>query len=222
MKQIFRVLIPLAIISPVVGLAILYPGLPETVALHFDMNGNPDRTGSKSEIWFPVILMAAIALANYFLLPQVYKIDPKKSAAENKPRLKRMAQAIALLMTFISWVIIDTTVKGVLRISMQSIFFALGILWCFLGNYMYNIKPNYFAGIRLPWTLHNEDNWRLTHRLAGKLFFIGGISVCVLSLILPAQPLIVSFVVITFLTILVCGIYSYRLHKKMNEGALNK
>ena len=42
-----------------------------------------------------------------------------------------------------------------------------GLLFMFIGNLMYSIKPNYFAGIRLPWTLSSDDNWRATHKVGG-------------------------------------------------------
>jgi len=35
-----------------------------------------------------------------------------------------------------------------------------------IGNLMYSIKPNYFVGIRTPWTLNSEFVWRKTHQHA--------------------------------------------------------
>lgn len=36
-------------------------------------------------------------------------------------------------------------------------------------------KQNYTFGIKLPWTLDNEENWNKTHRIAGFTMFLGGI-----------------------------------------------
>ena len=44
-----------------------------------------------------------------------------------------------------------------------------------MGNYMPKLKVNHTVGIRLPWTLQSEDNWHKTHRLAGKLWVLGGL-----------------------------------------------
>ncbi len=52
---------------------------------------------------------------------------------------------------------------------------------------MHSIKPNYFAGMRTPWTLEDNDTWRATHRLAGKLWFAGGIILTIIALLLPAE-----------------------------------
>jgi uncharacterized membrane protein len=39
------------------------------------------------------------------------------------------------------------------------------VLLAVIGNYVYNVKPNWFIGFRTPWTLDNEMVWRKTHHL---------------------------------------------------------
>jgi len=51
----------------------------------------------------------------------------------------------------------------------------VGLLFAFLGNYLTRIEPNWFIGIRTPWTLSSDAVWRKTHRTGGWLFVIGGI-----------------------------------------------
>ena len=51
----------------------------------------------------------------------------------------------------------------------------LGLIFVIMGNYMPKLKVNHTVGIRLPWTLQSEDNWHKTHRLAGKLWVLGGL-----------------------------------------------
>ena len=36
-------------------------------------------------------------------------------------------------------------------------------------------RQNYTMGIKLPWTLADEDNWNRTHRMAGYVWTAGGI-----------------------------------------------
>jgi uncharacterized membrane protein len=84
----------------------------------------------------------------------------------------------------------------------------MGFLMMVLGNYMPKCAPNYTVGIRLPWTLHDEENWRRTHRFAGFLWMIGGI------LLLPAALLStmwVTFAVVLVLTLLPV-VYSFLLY----------
>jgi len=92
----------------------------------------------------------------------------------------------------------------------------VGLLFAVLGNYMYNIKPNYFAGIRLPWTLHNDENWKKTHLLGGKLMFAGGLLIAVLCLFTPlVLSMIILFAILSLIILITC-IYSYKLYKKLN------
>jgi uncharacterized membrane protein len=50
----------------------------------------------------------------------------------------------------------------------------IGLLLAFLGNYLTRVEPNWFIGIRTPWTLSSDTVWRRVHRTAGWLFVIAG------------------------------------------------
>ncbi|HKZ67411.1 MAG TPA: SdpI family protein [Chitinophagaceae bacterium] len=83
---------------------------------------------------------------------------------------------------------------------------------------MHTIKPNYFAGIRVPWTLNNEENWRKTHLLAGKLWFVGGLVIALVCLLLPANISIITFFTLTMILVVIPIVYSYRLYKNNSEA----
>jgi uncharacterized membrane protein len=61
----------------------------------------------------------------------------------------------------------------------------MGLLFMALGNEMGRLRPNWFAGIRTPWTLSDPENWRRTHRFGGKVFFVAGLLIAVANLLLP-------------------------------------
>src|SRR5438309_3934620 len=94
------------------------------------------------------------------------------------------------------------------------IFPVVGLFFAFMGNVMHSIKPNYFAGLRTPWTLEDPDNWRATHRLAGKLWFAGGLVTTVAVLLLPTVAGFIVFMGILAVLVLIPIIYSYRYFKK--------
>ena len=52
----------------------------------------------------------------------------------------------------------------------------VGLLFILIGNYMPKCKQNYTTGIKVPWTLHSQENWNRTHRLAGWVWIIGGVA----------------------------------------------
>ena len=42
----------------------------------------------------------------------------------------------------------------------------MGALLIIIGNYLPKCRQNYTIGIKIPWTLADEDNWNRTHRPA--------------------------------------------------------
>lgn len=212
-KLLQRLAWPL-IASPLVYLAIVWNKLPETVALHFELGGNADRFGTKTGLLGVVLLLVVVNLLVYLLLLNVHRIDPKKTLTANRPWMQRIAFAIALFVSGITALIIYSSSHLDASLNTRIIFAGVGLLLCIIGNYMHTLKPNYFAGIRLPWTLQNEDNWRRTHLLAGKLFFGGGLFITIICLVLPTTASFIVFICITLIICIIPGIYSYRLYKK--------
>jgi len=214
MDKFFRKIVWLVIILPAVYLAIVWNKLPEKVAMHFDLKGNVDRFGSKNEL---IIMSSVMILMNavvYLILTNIYRIDPKRYAAENKSRLYRIAFAVCVFISAVLCLIIYSSTQGNIKFSTRLILSGVGLLFAFIGNYMHNLKPNYFAGFRLPWTLENEDNWRRTHLLGGKIWFVGGLVIAVICLLLSPEASMVAFFSIMLVMVFIPAIYSYRLYKK--------
>ena len=213
MNKYFKILVwPIAAI-PLVFLAATWKSLPDQVAIHFDLQGHPDRYGNKTELLLMIGILSAVSIGLYFLLSNIYKIDPKKYAVENKGRLQRIAFVISIFISALSCFIVYSTTKGGFELGIRYVFAGVGLLFCFIGNYMHTIKPNYFAGFRVPWTLNNEENWRKTHLLGGKLWFAGGLVIAVVCLVLPNTISIIAFFTITMILVIIPLVYSYRLYK---------
>ncbi len=218
MNNLISKLVWLIIIAPAIYLAFIWNHLPATVALHYDLQGNSDRYGSKKELIGLTVILITINIFVYFLLTNIHRIDPKKYVADNKDRLRRIAFAVAIFMSALVCFIIYTSTLSKFQFNAGIIFSAVGLLFAVIGNYLPNLKPNYFAGLRLPWTLENPDNWRKTHALAGKLWFFGGLFVAVTCFFTsPVLAIIIFSVVIVLLTIVPC-VYSYQIYKNEKEN----
>ncbi len=69
------------------------------------------------------------------------------------------------------------------------------VFFVVLGNYLGNVRPNYFVGIRTPWTLENPETWRATHRLGGRLMFFGALILLVAQVLLSVRIFGLLFVI---------------------------
>ena len=213
--KLLRLAFPLIMMAiPFAYLAYIWNDLPEKIPVHFGLNGLPDRFGNKPEIFVLLIILAVVAIGIYFLLQNIHRIDPKrKYAASTLSVMVKLSVVVVLLLTFVSLLILYSTLNGKIT-GMPLMFFALSLFWVIMGNLMHSIKPNYFAGIRLPWTLESEDNWRKTHQLASKVWFAGGIFLAILSLLLNTKILMATFLSIVVIMLAIPIIYSYVLYKR--------
>jgi uncharacterized membrane protein len=200
-------------ILPAAYLVSIYSSLPQTVPVHYGLNGAVDRYGSKGEFLIgPCILIGVSALV-YFLLKFLPSIDPKKQVKYGEATFQKLAFGLVIFLSALNIVIIFSTAHNGFKID-KLIFPLIGLLFAFIGNILNSIKPNYFAGIRTPWTLENEDNWRATHRLASKIWFTGGILLAILMLFLPTPAGKIVFLSIVAIMVLIPVIYSYSYFKK--------
>ena len=217
MKIVLRRLIWLIMLLPAVYLAIVWTGIPQTVPMHFDLKGNVDQYGTKTDLLIMTAVLTGLNMLAYLAILNIYKIDPKKYAAQNKERLQRIGFSVALYLAAVSAMLIYVISTNHVDIVMKFVFIAMGLLFALIGNNMYNLKPNYFAGMRLPWTLENEDNWRATHHVAGRLWFFGGFVIALLAFVLDEQWSVYStFIALSFL-VLIPVIYSYRYYKRSQQ-----
>lgn len=217
MNIFFRRVIWLIILAPAIYLAVLWKQIPEKVPMHFDIKGNVDSYGTKQNLLILVLSLTLLNVIVYLIISNIYKIDPRKTAVQNKDRMRRMAFGVATYLSAIWIMLVYEIAHNDVSMTMKFVFIAMGLLFALLGNNMYNIKPNYFAGIRLPWTLESEDNWRKTHQLAGRLWFFGGLIFALITFILSSS--IAGYVGVVLLAILVIIpiFYSYNLYKKSKE-----
>ncbi|MEO8884996.1 MAG: SdpI family protein [Mucilaginibacter sp.] len=198
---------------PIIYLLIVYSALPATVPLHYGLNGKPNGFGDKSKFLAIQVFIAFIFGGTYLLVKNISKFDKNQAAKFSQATFEKAAMGILLFSSTLSIGLTLSTVNGVFK-GDKLIFPVVGLLFAFLGNLMYNVKQNHFFGVRLPWTLKSEDNWRATHRLTGKLWFLGGLLITALALFLPASAAGIAFIVCMSILCAVPIIYSYVYYKK--------
>ena len=84
----------------------------------------------------------------------------------------------------------------------------VGVLLVVIGNLLPRARPNWFVGIRTPWTLSSDRVWEKTHRIGGQVFVAGGMLIVLGALVMPQWAHVVLLTVILLCTVTVL-IYSY-------------
>ena len=217
MNKIFKKEWPLflVILLPFIYLGYLWPQLPDKVPLHWNINGEINRYGNKAELIIIPILLPLLTYVIFLLVP---KIDPKNKLNKMGNKLQSLKVLLTIFMSALALFILYS-VKNQSLANPNYTILGIGVLFIILGNYFKTIQPNYFIGIKTPWTLENETIWKETHRMAGKLWFVGGLIVVVASLVLDNKSNLTLFLIVTGIITVIPIIYSYILFKKENKAS---
>jgi len=192
---------------PILAGVLLWDRLPEVMATHFGIDNQADGYSSKA---FGVFGLPLMLVAIEWIGAMVMASDPKKQNIN--PKLFTLGLWIVPAISLLGAAILYTYNLGRepdITFIMQLL---LGVLLVVVGNYLPKARQSYTIGIRLPWTLADEENWNRTHRLGGYLWVAGGILMIITALtgLLSAKML---FAVTLALVLLPC-LYSYWLHIK--------
>ena len=197
------------VLLPFIYLAYIWNQLPAKVPMHWNIKGEIDRYGEKMEL---IIIPILLPLLVYIIFLVVPKIDPKNKLNKMGNKLQTIKVLLTTFMSILAIFIIYSA-KNQSFANPNYIILLIGVLYIILGNYFKTIKANYFIGIRTPWTLENETVWKKTHKLGGKLWFVGGIIVVLTSLILDKEPNVTVFLIITGIITVIPIVYSYIIFK---------
>lgn len=167
-KMIF--LTSLFILIPILVGLVLWNKLPEEIPVHFNSAGEPDNYSSKA---FAIFFIPLFLWVMHLLTGFITLADPKKQNIGDKVFL--LVLFIIPSASIFGMIIMYTGALGLaVSINMFGYLF-LGIVFLVVGNYMPKSRQNYSIGIKLPWTLHDTENWNKTHRFAGVVWILCGI-----------------------------------------------
>jgi len=195
----------------------VYSRLPDRVAVHWNMSGEPNRFASRLEGAF---LLPAVMVALYLILQWYPSRDPR---AANIAKFRRaydtiVAATIAFLGVVhalalgqsLGWRVDITTVVLV----------CAGAMFVLFGNLMPLARSNFIFGIRTPWTLSSEYVWARAHRVGGYAMVAAGLLTMVSAFF--ARP---GGVVVALASMMLAGmipvVYSYLLWSRDRPGPPN-
>lgn len=184
---------------------LFYHKMPAELPNHWNFQGQVDGYSSKFDAM--VLTHAFLIFGNIFMCFMLDN-DPRNKKQNNfVMTISKLAMPAVMLVVYTI-----TVMVGLGRAVNVSVIIPVfvGLLFIAIGNYLPKTKRNYTVGIKLPWTLNSDENWRRTHRLGGICFVITGLCF-ILSVFLKSE---IVFLVPLFLGAIIPAVYSYYLYTK--------
>lgn len=200
-----EILLWVIILIPLVYLAVVWQELPERVPVHFNLKGEADGWAGKTALIGIVFLTTAALNLLLLIIPN---IDPKRKLEYMGSKYHQLRFILIIFMAALSvFIIYNAQHQDTFQLNI--LFILLGGLFVALGNYFQAVRPNYFIGIRTPWTLESEQVWRKTHRLGGILWIAGGLLMILLALFPDSGIRQVLFLIVVAIMVVVPVVYSF-------------
>lgn len=201
----------LIIIAPLILIVLKWNEFPDTIPTHWNAAGEVDDTGGKWALFLSPMINAAVYLLMIFLP----KIDPRKKNYNLFSGTYFVMRSV--LCVFFSMLGFVTGLEA-LGVKLDvALIMELSVLALFmiLGNSFGKIRPNFFVGLRTPWTLSNEEVWRRTHRFAGRLWVITVL--ILLPCVFLLKPEIFMYVFMSGIAVMVIVpvVHSWMIHKQI-------
>ena len=206
-KKNLKVLIITSVILllPILAGLILWNQLPEQMPTHWNAAGEVDGWSGKA---FAVFGLPLIMVAAQWLCMLGTAADPKKN--NHSEKVLHLVLWIVPALSVVLHAVTYATALGH-AVPMEVVMpILIGLIFTIIGNYMPKCKQNYTIGIKIPWTLDNEENWNRTHRFAGWLWTFCGIAIMCTGFFGGFWV----FLPVTLLMVLAPIIFSYVLHRK--------
>lgn len=160
------------------------------------------------------IVVNGIFLVTYLVAMAVTFYDNRNRQQSTK--VMRMVLWIVPGMTLLyngiaRWIVMDVTKENLV---MAVIYVGTGLLFVIVGNYLPKVKPNRTIGIRVVWTLQDEENWNATHRFSGKIWVAAGLLCMICGLFSDSMAALILSIVSIAAAAFGSILYSYLYYKK--------
>lgn len=209
-----KALIFISVLSVIIAAAAVQI-LPDRLPMHFGIDGNADRIGSKYEVFIFSGIIIALTVTGILLRRkfekkgQTEKGEKEASYASGNARIcVIVCTAASAVMLGMECVMICLGYSGLQQISgtegelyCSACVILIGILFLVLGNIMPKMKMNGFMGLRTTWSMKNDEVWARCQRMGGTVTFFGGAAVILSGIVLRGYPSLFAMMII-FLVIL--------------------
>jgi len=145
---------------------------PERIPVHWGLDGRVDRYGGKLE---GLLLLPLLSLVLYLVMLWLPRLDPGRANYEAFSSAYATVRLAVLAVLTGAYGVVQLWVHGRAVSLATWVPFLLGAMLVVLGSVLGKLRPNWFVGIRTPWTLSSKQAWTRTHRAGGWLFIVVGV-----------------------------------------------
>ena len=198
------------ILAAVIATIAVYPRLPDQIPTHWSVSGEVNGWSSRLfGAWMIPLLMAVI----WLFMRAIPHIDPRKANYEKFSGMYDALVILILAFMLLMHVLILLSATGTVIRMDRVVMPAVGIFIAIMGVLLPQAHPNWFVGIRTPWTLTSDLSWERTHKVGGTLFIALGLLIVASTFIAPERAIWV-LVVATLGVVAFLFIYSYQVWKQ--------
>jgi uncharacterized membrane protein len=204
-----------------------YDELPENLPIHWNAQFKVDGTIPKAEAWKAVFgipaAMAAVCVLSW-VLPW---LSPRKFTVQSfRATWDYVMMLVTAMMGYLHGVLLWAMISGQegSGVFMRLFLGGLCLFFVLIGNQLGKVRPNFWMGVRTPWTIASEAVWTRTHRVAAWLFTAAGAFGFLVTMLTPLEYMTVTPLVVgggILIGSLFPVFYSLYLYKRLErEGRL--
>lgn len=185
--------------------------VPETLPVHWGLNGQPDRYGGRLEA-LGIVPLIALALYGLGLL-----LGRFGTQAEANRKLTRAVMNISVLGLGVLHLALVALYLGAELSVPRLAGFVVGVIFMGTGNLLPKAQPNRWVGVRTPWTYRSKESWYKSQRLGGYVMTLSGTAFVVTASLTGSSLALLSVMGATLLAVAGLFLYSYRVWHRDKE-----
>lgn len=205
-------------VLPLVVVLIALQFMPDQIPIHYDINNQVNRWGSKYEF----LILSASAIIFGFIMLRIAKFSGKQEGSGKNNENICITAGILVLILFdvMTGYFLYAGLNKVENLSsialdVNRLFVGiLGISMIIIGNIMPKARMNSVMGLRTSWSMKNETTWKKSQRFGGISFVVGGIVILVICFIAKGSACLLWAMGVFAILCVIDVSYTYKISKK--------
>lgn len=170
----------LALLAAAISLGV-YRRLPAIMAVHWDLDGNPDG-------WMPRGVGAFLTPVSMLVVAGVLRDVGRRRVGMERPSISQEVGIAAILGLLFGVHLVVLAIALGYQVPLGRVVPGMiGVLFVVFGGVLPLARANASFGVRTPWTLSSERVWRRTHEFAGVTLTAAGAAMIVGAILLPKE-----------------------------------